>query len=138
MQGTIAAFFGRTIVQLAMVALIIVLVLVVLNQCSDSRQVAVEADVTENRGDAAADSAADAIGPAGAVNGRDTASDDLTRRNGNAIDDAPGADTPVDPGVHNVGIGGLCRRAAYRDSEQCLQHPLAPGMAGSGSGRSAP
>ena len=43
----------------------------------------------------------------------------LTRANREEIEDAEGANEMVADGVHDAGIDGLCRRAAYRERERC-------------------
>lgn len=55
---------------------------------------------------------------------RDAATDEITRRNEDAIAHAPGAGQRLDPGLNRAGRLGLCQYAAYRDSPECVQ--LAP------------
>ena len=61
----------------------------------------------------------DAVATVGAAAKREQQSDHMSKDHENQIRNAPGADAPVDPAVRNVGLGSLCQRAAYRDSERC-------------------
>lgn len=106
-------------------ALLALLLLLMLSQCQNARQAGRQAAVEREQGRAVVDNAADAIGAVGAVYGRDTGGDDLTRSNRDAIQNADGADAPANPAVRDAGLDSLCRRAAYRGSEQCLQRAAA-------------
>ena len=66
-------------------------------------------------------SAADAIQTTVDAAKRDAATDAQTRENADEIRHAPGADAPVDPRATDAGLRGLCVRAAYRCSAQCVQ-----------------
>jgi len=83
----------------------------------------VEAELNANRAGAAIESGADAAGTVGEVGTRASETDLITRENENAIRNAPGADAPVDPAANAAGRSSLCRRAAYRNSPECVQHP---------------
>ena len=87
--------------------------------CKRSGRIAAEERVDRAQRSAAADNARDAIAAAGAANERERGSDDLTIRNQREIMHAEGAQMPVDPAATRAGLDGLCRRAAYRDSERC-------------------
>ena len=68
---------------------------------------------------AATASGRDAVATTGAAAARERASDELSDSNKQEIEHAQGAEVAVGRAVHDAGIGGLCRRAAYRDSERC-------------------
>ncbi|HET9355150.1 MAG TPA: hypothetical protein VFO42_03185 [Sphingomicrobium sp.] len=87
--------------------------------CKRSARIAAEQRVERAQRDAGADSARDAIATAAAANERERRSDDITIRNHQEIRNAQGADMAVDPHATGAGLDGLCRRAAYRDSERC-------------------
>ena len=87
--------------------------------CKRASRIAAEQRVEREQRGAAADNARDAIASASAANERERKSDELTIRNQLEIRNAQGADMPVDPHAARAGLDGLCRRAAYRDSERC-------------------
>ena len=87
--------------------------------CKRSNRIAAEQRVEREQRTAAAGSARDAIATAAAANDRERTSDQLTIRNSTEIRNANGAATPVDHDATRAGLDGLCRRAAYRDSERC-------------------
>ena len=68
---------------------------------------------------AASKSAREAIETIGRAQGREAAGEALSRSNREEIEHGQGSDAAVGRGVHDAGIDGLCRRAAYRDSERC-------------------
>lgn len=80
-----------------------------------------EAELNANRAGAAIESGADAAGTVGEVGTRASETDMITRENENAIRNAEGADAPVNPAAAAAGRDSLCRRAAYRDSPECVQ-----------------
>ena len=90
---------------------------------SGGKRARAEAELNAGRADAGIASGQDATNTVGAAGGRESAIDQQTRENEHAIRNAPGADVPVDAGVHGAGIGSLCRRAAYRSDPRCLQQP---------------
>lgn len=93
----------------------------VLNRCASGRQEVAVARVERETGKAGIESARDAIGAVEGSAGRSAASDQLTRENERAIHNAKGAADVVAPDVAAAGLHGLCRRAAYRDSPECVQ-----------------
>jgi len=131
-------FFASLAGRLILAALLLAVLLFGISQCRSARNAAQQVRVGESQTEAMAESAADAIGSAGALHARDLQSDDLTRESSYEIRNAPGADAPVDPGVRGAGLDSLCRRAAYRGSEQCLQRSPPAAMAESRAGRAAP
>ena len=68
---------------------------------------------------ARAQSGADAVNDVGNVNERQASAEDISKENRDDIMAASGARAPVDRAVASAGLRSLCRRAAYRDSEQC-------------------
>ncbi len=68
---------------------------------------------------AAGRSGQDAVATVGTAARREQQSDQLTQSNEREIRNAQGADARLDPAVRDAGLGGLCRRPAYRDDERC-------------------
>ena len=104
------------------VALAVIALLVALlgpAACRKLNAEAARARLGQEQVHAATKNGADAIATVGAAAAREQQSDQLTRDNDKEIRDAQGADAPIDPAVRDAGLGGLCRRAAYRDSERC-------------------
>lgn len=89
----------------------------------------IEARLQAGRADAGIASGRDAAQTVGSQAASESAADQLSRENEHDIRTANGAGAPVDPDVHGAGLRGLCRRAAYRGSQQCLQHAATPGVA---------
>lgn len=82
-----------------------------------------EAKLGRNQAEAAASSGADAVNVVGAAGVREGESADLTRSNNKEIRNAPGANATVAPPVRDAGLGGLCKRDAYKLDPKCVQHP---------------
>jgi hypothetical protein len=87
---------------------------------------AARARLGEATAKAASSNGEDAVATVGAAARREQQSDLLTQANEKEIRDAQGADALVDPAVRDAGLGGLCRRAAYRDHERCRLRDAAP------------
>ena len=102
---------------LALAALVLLLAGPV--SCKRASKIAAEQRVEREQSTAAAGSARDAVATAAAANARERTSDQPTIRNSTEIRNANGAATPVDHDATRAGLDGLCRRAAYRDSERC-------------------
>ena len=80
----------------------------------------------EEQARAASKSGEDAVATVGAAAKREQQSDQMGEDHEQEIRNATGADAPVAPAVRDVGLGSLCGRAAYRDSERCrLRRPAA-------------
>lgn len=124
--------------RLITLGLLVALIIFGVTQCQNARVAGKKAGISADQTEALGASAADAIGTVGDVSGRSTDSDTLTRENADAISNAEGADAPVHDDVRDAGRSSLCQRAAYRDSQQCLQFTPARTVAGTGSGRPAP
>jgi hypothetical protein len=87
--------------------------------CAKSGRQQAEIRVGHEQGRAATASGRDAVATTGAAAQRERASDELSISNRKEIDHAQGSQVAVGAAVHDAGIDGLCRRAAYRDSERC-------------------
>ena len=87
--------------------------------CKRAERLAAEQRISTEQQRSAASSARDAIETIGTSNSRERQSDELSIRNEREIRDAQGANLSVDPSASRAGLNGLCRRAAYRDSERC-------------------
>lgn len=59
-----------------------------------------------------------------------TTSEALSRENADAIAQAPGAGQRLDPGLNDTARRGMCKRKAYRRSDECVQLLGEPGPAG--------
>ena len=80
----------------------------------------------EEQAHAASKSGEDAVATVGAAARREQDSDQMGENHEQEIRGTPGADAPVAIAVRDVGLGSLCGRAAYRDSERCrLRRPAA-------------
>lgn len=110
---------GRMIALIAGGIVLIVLALLLLHQCDKRRSEAAQSRVERSQAEAASNSAKDAINAVAASGEAQRASEDLTRENSRDIRSAPGAGDRVNSGVDLAGRKALCKRAAYRDSEQC-------------------
>jgi hypothetical protein len=75
--------------------------------------------VERSQAEAAANSAADAIGTVARSGEAERASEDLTRTNEQQIRAAEGSNAAVNPAARDAGIAALCRRQAYRDDPRC-------------------
>lgn len=95
--------------------------LVVLTQCTSTRQKAAVARVEGRQAGAAMESAADAINTVSTAAQRDQATDQTHEENADAIRAQPGAAVPVDPAIARAAIDGLCRYSSYRNAPQCVQ-----------------
>lgn len=95
--------------------------------CNKIRSLTAQGKLDQAQSEAARNSSVDAIDTQGEVSERQTKGEDLTRSNEKEIRDAKGASDPVDPAVTDAGLRSLCRRAAYRNSEQCRVYASDPG-----------
>jgi len=78
----------------------------------------------EEQARAASKSGENAVAAVGAAAKREQQSDQMGEDHEKEIRGTAGADAPVAPAVRDVGLGSLCGRAAYRDSERCrLRRP---------------
>jgi hypothetical protein len=97
---------------------------VTLRSCQAARTAKTETRLSNNQTGAAIASGADAANTVGDVGARAAETDRTTLENADEIRSAPGADAPVNTGVHGAGLRSLCKRAAYRGRPECMQ--LAP------------
>jgi hypothetical protein len=104
---------------IALAALVLILALAGPAACRKLHGEAVRARLGEAQAESAGRSGQDAVARVGAAARREQQSDELTTLNQLEIRNAQGADAPVDPAVRDAGLGGLCRRAAYRDDQRC-------------------
>lgn len=104
---------------IAIVVLSAIIVTIGPRLCTKSGRQQAEIRLGKEQGEAATASGRDAVAMTGAAAQRERASDELSTTNQRRIDHAQGADVAVGDAVHDAGIDGLCRRAAYRDSERC-------------------
>lgn len=95
------------------------------HSCRMAATARTEARLQTNQTSAAIASGADAANTVGDVGARAADTDRTTMENADEIRSAPGADAPVDRGVHDAGLRSLCKRAAYRGRPECLQQPAA-------------
>jgi len=116
-----AWLLARPILSLIGLALLFAAAAIGMRGCQRALQAPSQARLATKQGEAASESGKDAVAVTGAAGARESASDALTRENEHAIRTAPGAGAPVDTGVHDAGLAGLCRRAAYRGDPKCLQ-----------------
>jgi Flp pilus assembly protein TadB len=112
-------FPWRLVAMLGALVALVLLVGLTVRSCDKHRSQAAQGRVDRGQTEALSNSAADAVDTLGNAAAREGASEDLTRSNEQEIRNAPGAKAPVDPAARAAGLRSLCRRAAYRDSEQC-------------------
>lgn len=107
---------------IAIVIGVIALVLIVgftVRSCDSRHNKAAQSRVERSQGEAASNSAADAINAVTGVGANQAASEELGRTNERDIRAAEGANTKIGPGVDAAGRKALCKRAAYRDDPKC-------------------
>ena len=117
---TLTLEFVRRFAPWIMIATIgLLIALVGPSMCRKINGEAARARLGEATATAASRNGEDAVATVGAAARREQQSDALTRDNEKEIRNAQGADVPVDPAVRDAGLGGLCRRPAYRDDQRC-------------------
>lgn len=117
----IAKFFTSLAGRLILIGIILAVLIFGISQCQSARTARTEARLSSEQGQAASESARDAIGAVGAVSGRGAAGDQLTRENEADIRAALGADAQVSAEVRSAGLAAICKRAAYRDDPRCVK-----------------
>ena len=111
---------------IALGALILLLLVAGPAACRKLHTDQARARLGEEQARAASNSGADAVATVAAAGHREQQSDGITTINDEEIRHAQGANAPIDPAVRDAGLGSLCRRVAYRDSEQCrMRKPAA-------------
>src|SRR6185312_7861609 len=96
------------------VAVVVVLVLLFLQQCSETRNAKTAAAVSNGQAAAKGESGHDAVNTIGNTMAGETAIDAKGDDNARAIDAAPGAAQKLDPALNRAARAGVCRYAAYR------------------------
>lgn len=121
--------FGRDIarrtVGMVVGGFVLVLVLsLLLWQCDKRRNEKAQSRVNQAQGQAAEESAADAINTVEQAGEREASSEDMTRQSDREIRAAEGAADRVNPAVNAAGWQALCRRQAYVNHPKCkaLRH----------------
>ena len=123
----IVAEFARRFAPWIMIAMIALLVaLIGPAACRKLNSESARARLGEASATAASRNGEDAVATVGAAARRERQSSDLTQTNEREIRNAEGADARLDPAVRDAGLGGLCRRPAYRDDERCRMRHAAP------------
>jgi hypothetical protein len=112
--------FGRWVVGIGL-ALFLLAVIGGVRSCQMASTAKTEAKLSANQAGAALASGKDAVDTLGKTAAAEANTDTITEENERAIRQAPGADAPVDPAVHDAGLRSLCRRAAYRGKPECVQ-----------------
>lgn len=125
-QTRLAALAANWTARLILAAIILVGVAWFWNSWITGQAAKTDARLKENQVEAAVSSGQDAVGTLGGVMAGEDKTDMITRENNDEIRNAEGADAPVDPAVRNAGLRGLCRRAAYRERDECLQFTASP------------
>lgn len=111
----------RILAMIAGAILLIVAVGLFVKSCDNRRSRAAQERVERSQAEAAANSAADAIGTVTGVGGNTAASEELGRTNERDIRAAEGASTKIGAGVNAAGRKALCKRAAYRNDPKCKE-----------------
>lgn len=91
------------------------------NTIVSGRNAKVEARLGRNQTEAATKSGEDAVNTVGDQITAEDRVDAITRENERDIRNAPGADEAVSSELNDAALRSLCRRAAYRGREECLQ-----------------
>ncbi len=112
-------FALRTIVTVAAIVALVIVCIAIPSCLQKRRSAAAQAKVEAAQGKAAVESGKDAINTAGNVSERQSKGEAIGRENERNIRNAQGSDTKVDSAAGRAGLDSLCRRASYRDSEQC-------------------
>lgn len=124
-QARLAALAASWTARLIALAVLLGLAVWFWASWSSGQTAKTEAKLSANQVEAATASGKDAVNTVGAVGQTEDKIDLTTRENRDEIYSAEGADAPVNPAVGDAGLRGLCRRAAYRDHPDCLQHTSA-------------
>jgi len=85
-----------------------------------------QARLSKNQTEAALASGTDAVQSVGRTVEYERRVDVITRETERVIHEAPGADAPIDPDLHRLGIERLCLRRAYRQHPDCVLDTPAP------------
>jgi hypothetical protein len=119
MPDFLANLSARVIgIAVAVLALVLIVGFTV-RSCDRHKSEAAQSRLEHAQGDAAANSAADAVNTVAASGRNEAASEALGRANDRDIRAAQGAGERVGAGVNAAGRAALCKRAAYRDDPKC-------------------
>lgn len=121
LQTRIAAIAASWTARAAFAAVILIIALLAWNSWRSGQVAKDDARLKGNQVEAAVASGQDAVGTVGDVMTGEDQIDTITRENDDEIRNAEGADAPVHPDVRAAGLRSLCRRAAYRERDECLQ-----------------
>jgi hypothetical protein len=113
------AIGARLIFTIVAVVVLIVAVALFVRSCDSRHNKAAQSRVDSAQGEAASNSAADAIGTVQRSGEASAASEELTRSNERDIRGAEGANDKVNPAVRDAGIAALCKRQAYAHDPRC-------------------
>lgn len=109
----------RYIIIVAGIVLLGLAIVLGVHSCDVRHNRAAQTRVDSAQGEAASNSAADAISTVARSGEAERASEDLTRTNEQQIRAAEGSNAAVNPAARDAGIAALCRRAAYRNDPRC-------------------
>jgi hypothetical protein len=112
---------AKTIALVIAAVLLLVATIATLTYCEKQRSRGAQSRVERSQGEAASNSAADAIGTVARSGEASRASEDLTRSNDRDIRAAEGANASVNPAARDAGLTALCKRAAYREDPRCKE-----------------
>jgi hypothetical protein len=110
---------ARVIAYIVGAVIVVFVVWAAIHFYTKSRSQAAQIRVDHAQTGAFTNSAGDAVNTQANVAQNEAASGDLTRTNEEDIRNAQGSGDKVNPAARDAGLRSLCRRAAYRDSQQC-------------------
>lgn len=111
----------KLVAGLALLALVGLLVWVIFIRPAQLAQQAVQGRTDSAYSDAQARASDAATGAVSDLGERQIDRNNLERDNADAIDAVPGASLPLDRELNDTGLRGLCKRASYRDTVECVQ-----------------
>lgn len=120
-QTRIATFFAGWTARIITALILVGLVWWAASSWMSGQSAKVEVKLKDNQVEAAMESGTDAVNTIGDQSGSEAAIDELTEGNRNEILSSDGSDAPVNPDVRSAGLRSLCRRAAYKQRDECLQ-----------------
>lgn len=121
LSARIAAFFAGWTARIILALILIALMWWAASSFLSGQSAKVEVKLKDNQVEAALESGTDAVNTIGDQGGNEAAIDELTEGNRNEILGSDGAGALVDPDVRAAGLRSLCRRAAYKQRDECLQ-----------------
>lgn len=118
----VTEFFGTLLGKAVLAGIALLAVWWVVATLMGGKTAKTEAKLGENQTEAAIESGQDAVNTIGDTVGSEAEIDRITRENDDDIRNAEGADAPVADPARDAGHSSLCKRAAYRDRPECVQH----------------